>query len=262
MINYHILNDSIVLNFKGKTEVLSSSDSRYEKVIDCIRQDRLDDIPKIVDLVQDLINKGLDVKDGLILINGEAMPESLSKRILAFQAQDLPFKYLLNFWDNLKKNPSFNSKKMLFKFLEFNGHPITKDGCFIAYRGVTDEFKDVHTRKFDNSPGSICEMDRSNVDDNPDNTCSNGLHVACFDYANGFGSKTIEVKVNPKDVVAVPKDYNGTKMRVCKFEVIQECENIREEELYVDDNLDDNDDCTTCEQHIDNCICGNFGYTW
>jgi len=28
------------------------------------------------------------------------------------------------------------------------------------------------------------------------------------------------VKVNPKDVVSVPVDYNNTKMRVCRYEVI------------------------------------------
>jgi hypothetical protein len=29
-------------------------------------------------------------------------------------------------------------------------------------------------------------------------------------------------KVNPADVVCVPVDYNGTKMRTCRFQVIQE----------------------------------------
>lgn len=41
----------------------------------------------------------------------------------------------------------------------------------------------------------------------------------------------MEVKVNPADVVAVPTDYNGTKMRTCRFEVVAECANIRTEVL-------------------------------
>jgi len=102
---------------------------------------------------------------------------------------------------------------MLYSFLEHNGHPLTEGGHFIAYRGVTEDFKDMHTRTFNNSPGSVCEMPREEVDDNPNNTCSTGLHVASFKYASDFGPKVVEVKINPKDVVAVPVDYNGIKMR-------------------------------------------------
>jgi len=32
------------------------------------------------------------------------------------------------------------------------------------------------------------------------------------------------VKVNPKDVVSVPYDYNYSKMRVCEYEVLREVE--------------------------------------
>jgi hypothetical protein len=174
---------------------------------------------------------------------------------LKFKEQKLPYKALLKFWDNLKKNPSFNSRKMLFKFLEHNGHPLTSDGCFIAYRGVTEDFKDVHTKTFDNKPGSVCEMPRSQVNDNPNETCSDGLHVACFDYAKGFGPKLVEVKVNPIDVVCVPVDYNGTKMRVCRFEVIQEGTVIKDTVLESFGN--DDETCQECEEILDDCSCEN-----
>jgi hypothetical protein len=81
-------------------------------------------------------------------------------------------------------------------------------------------------------------MARDLVDDNPNNTCSAGLHVACFDYAKGFGSRLVEVKVNPRDVVCVPTDYNGTKMRTCRFEVVAECVKMRTEELYGHDKTE------------------------
>jgi hypothetical protein len=157
---------------------------------------------------------------------------------------------------------------MLYKFLEHNGHPITQDGCFIAYRGVTKDFKDPHTRTFDNSVGSICEMPRDQVDDNPDNTCSSGLHVACYSYANGFGKVTVEVKVDPVDVVCVPRDYNGTKMRVCKFEVLNVVQNENTQQLYgvepKDETIEifeeeiDEDFCQDCLYEHDYCECGEF----
>lgn len=235
MVNYHILNNSIVLNFSGKTLTIASEDKRYGQVLACIKTGDLDRIPMIADNEENLRQAGFEVKDGLIHVDNTPIPEELNQRILSFKDKGLPFQYLLNFWNNLKQNPSYNSRTQLFKFLEHNGHPITKDGCFIAYRGVSDDFKDIHTSTFNNKPGQVCEMQRDLVDDNPNNTCSRGLHVACHDYAKGFGPKTVEVKVNPKDVVCVPTDYNGTKMRVCKFEVIQECAQMRSEDIYTDD---------------------------
>lgn len=231
MVNYHVLNNSVVINYDGKTESVHQGDSRYQRILQCIREKRLGDIPEIVEENQ-IDAGGLQTIDGLIHINGEALPYELSNRVMAFKEQELPYEPLIKFWENLRENPSFNSRKMLYKFLEHNGHPITEDGCFIAYRGVTEDFKDRHTKTFDNSVGTTCEMPRTEVDDNPDNTCSAGLHVACYDYAYGFGPKRIEVKVNPKDVVCVPRDYRGTKMRVCKFEVLNVCEGMRDEPLY------------------------------
>lgn len=228
-VNFLILGNSMVLNYEGKTVTLPKDDGRYAKALQAIKEDRLTDIPGLVEIERSFNGSGIELKDGILHAEGAPIPTELNARILDFKAQGLPYAPLLKFWENLKKNPSFNARQMLFKFLEHNGVPLTKDGFFIAYRGVSQDFKDKHTGKFDNKPGSICEMARELVDDNPNNTCSTGLHVACFDYAKGFGERTVEVKVNPADVVAVPTDYNGTKMRVCRFEVVQECIAMRTE---------------------------------
>ena len=237
-VNYHLTNNQVIISFGGKYFNIPKEDERFNKILNCIENDTLDIIPDIIDLEKDLRDSGLDVRDGVIFVGNQAMPEALSKRIMQYRAEKLPYDSLLKFWENLKQNPSFNSRQMLYKFLEHNGHPLTKDGCFIAYRGVTNDFKDYRTGRFDNSIGSVCEIPRSEVDDNPNNTCSYGLHIACYDYANGFGSQLIEVKVNPKHVVAVPTDYNGTKMRVCKYKVMSVCENIRDEVVYTGDDSD------------------------
>jgi hypothetical protein len=42
-------------------------------------------------------------------------------------------------------------------------------------------------------------------------------------YLNHFGgARTVIVKVNPRDVVSIPSDYNGAKGRTCRYEVIGE----------------------------------------
>lgn len=243
MVNYNILNDSMVLSFNGKLVTIAKDDPRFDPILECIRTGRRDDIPAIADIEAGFHFDGIELRDGLLWEGETPLPSELSDKILKFKDLKLPFDGLFAFWENLKKNPSYNSRQALFKFLEHNGHTLTEDGCFIAYRGVTEEFKDKHTNSFDNKPGSVCEMARDLVDDNPNNTCSAGLHVACFDYAKGFGPKTVEVKVNPADVVCVPVDYNGTKMRTCKFEVLRECEKMRTDILEGHEVQDDHGSC-------------------
>lgn len=237
-VNYHITQNSLTLNFDGKTVAIARGDSRFSKVILAIKEGRMQDIPDLADVSAKFSKEGFEVRNGAVVTpTGEALPSELNARVLEFHREGLPFKHLVKFWENLKQNPSFRSREQLFKFLEHNGHPLTEDGCFIAYRGVTEDFKDKHTRTFDNSPGAICEMPREQVDDDPTRTCSAGLHVAAWGYASNWSGTRVEVKVNPKDVVAVPVDYNGEKMRVCKFEVIQVCEKpLEDQALYGREN--------------------------
>jgi hypothetical protein len=219
-VNYVILDNSLVLNFEGKTISIHASDSRFVAIKLAIAENNLEQIPAIVDVDKKYSAKDISFINNEVLVDGKPVHESIAMRLQAFKAEDLPTDNLVKFVRKLRLNPSFNSREQLFKFIEHNGHPITTEGNFIAYRGVTEDFKDMHTKTFDNSPGSVCEVSRTEVDDNPNNTCSFGLHVACFAYAKDFGRKLVEVEVDPKDVVCVPTDYNGTKMRVSKFKVV------------------------------------------
>ena len=44
------------------------------------------------------------------MANNEPLPAELEARILKFKELKLPYAPLLKFWDNLKQNPSFNSR--------------------------------------------------------------------------------------------------------------------------------------------------------
>jgi hypothetical protein len=220
---------SIYLSYEGNHVTLGSDHKFYSEIRELIKQKRQDEIPDVlnrqpVPLTEYIQGSGLHLVNGQLQDSeGNDLPAVLSQRLVDLNEEGFPVGSLVTFWNNLKENPSSNSREQLFKFLEQNGHPLTDDGHFIAYRGVTSDFKDVYSKTFDNSPGSVCEMPRAKVDDNPNRTCSRGLHVAAYEYASTFGPVTVEVKVNPADVVAVPTDYNGQKMRVCKFVVVQEC---------------------------------------
>lgn len=126
----------------------------------------------------------------------------------------------LKFAERLQKNPSFRSVQQLHGFLEHSNIPITKDGCFLAYKGVTSELKDKHSGKIDNHPGVVNEMPRNQVSDDPEVACHYGFHVGDLSYARGFASRTIVCKIDPADVVCVPKDSEQRKVRVCRYRVV------------------------------------------
>lgn len=91
-------------------------------------------------------------------------------------------------------------------------------------------FVDIHTGKMRQKVGEVVSMERSECEHNPDITCSSGLHVASWEYAggdtyqkggfNGKGGAVVEVLINPRHVVSVPYDYNGTKMRCCQYYIL------------------------------------------
>jgi hypothetical protein len=120
-------------------------------------------------------------------------------------------------------NPSYRSVQELYGFLEKNNLPITPDGYFLAYKRVRDDYTDCHTGTMDNSIGKTVSMERNQVDDDQNNTCSQGLHFCSQGYLKHFGgARTIIVKINPRDVVSIPTDYDNSKGRACKYQVIGE----------------------------------------
>jgi hypothetical protein len=197
------------------------------------------------------------VDNGQVYVGTEALPDSLGNRVIDFADMGLPFQPLLKFWENCKLNPDPRAKSDLYKFLEVNGHPITADGCFIGYRSVRrladGNLVDWQTGTYNNNVGAKPSMNREDCDTDPDAHCSRGFHVAQMVYAEGFHQcdtqVIVEVKVNPKDVVAIPTDCNGQKMRVCEFEVVdinKEGTITRplydEENVVEDDGLDEIDE--------------------
>jgi hypothetical protein len=75
-------------------------------------------------------------------------------------------------------------------------------------------------------------MERHEVNDNKDITCSSGLHFCGMSYLSHFGGeRTVIVKINPADVVSIPSDYNEAKGRACRYEVIGEL-NVNPEDAF------------------------------
>jgi hypothetical protein len=237
--SYQVLPDHI--NYKLILESLPTATA--EELLDIV------DIQKAVASFSDGL---VEIKNGQVLYEGEEIHGSISKRIIEFMSKGLPFQPLVNFLNNLMENPSMQSQKELYDFLEHEHLPITEDGFFLAYKAVRSDFKDKYRGVFDNSVGKVCEMTRSKVDDDRGRGCSNGLHAGALNYVANYGSlesgdKIVIVKINPKDVVSVPSDCNYEKLRTCRYEVVGQYEGELLKPLYSadfsqDDYEDDEDD--------------------
>lgn len=225
-ISYHILPKTLIVNFDGQTFNVERKSAKARQIIQLIKKNKLDKIPGLFITTEDITtddNYKLRIVRGSTYINNTKIPAEFHRKVQEFKKAKLPFKPLLNFCAKLIKNPNQNSINMLYKFLSHNGHPLTSDGNFIAYRNIKTDYKDHYTGTIDNTPGAVIELDREKIDSNPNVTCSYGLHVASWEYLkeyNPSNSITVEVEVDPRDVVCVPNDYNGTKMRVCKYRVL------------------------------------------
>jgi hypothetical protein len=211
---YQVLPDHI--NYKMILEALPTATS--EELLEIV------DIEKAVSTFSDGL---VTIFNGQVMYDGEAVHGSISKRILEFMSKGLPFQPLVNFLNNLMENPSMQSQKELYDFLEHEHLPITEDGHFLAYKAVRNDFKDKYRGVFDNSVGKICKMQRAKVDDDRARGCSDGLHAGALNYVAGYGSlesgdRIVIVKINPKDVVSVPSDCNCEKLRTCQYEVVGE----------------------------------------
>ena len=165
------------------------------------------------------------------------LPQALADKVRSIHKEGLPLNLFEKFWQNLQDNPSASSVRELYEFLAYKELPLTEDGCFLAYKGLEQNFWSISGNKQTkvvkgqvdqngrilNTVGSEIEVKRYDVDDNRDHHCSFGLHVGSLDYARDFArGAVVVVKVNPKDVVSVPADYNCQKCRVSAYKVVSE----------------------------------------
>jgi len=195
-----------------------------------------DDIRDLLDVAASLVT----FSEGRVTVEGDVlkydnveMHNALTTRIVNLLKEGESIDIFVRFMENLMENPSFRAVNELYGFLDACSLPITADGCFLAYKKVRYNYLDLHSGIYDNSLGQTVSMPRNQVDEDSERTCSYGLHVASFGYLAYYGGtgttdhddRVIIVKVNPADVVAVPKDYDNQKMRVCKYEVVDELPN-------------------------------------
>lgn len=232
----------------GQSYTIANDHPKYQQALDAVRKKNWNlfvDLVNISKQVSQYVSNGVTIENGAILYNGEVIHNTLTKRIVKFMGENLPFEPLVKFLENLMQNPSHRAVNELYDFLDVGELPITEDGHFLAFKNVRSNYYDIHSGTFRNQVGDVCEMPRNRVDEDKDRTCSYGLHFCSIKYLPHFndsdGGKTMIVKINPKDVVAIPADYNNTKGRTCKYEVVAEYKEDWRSKLQRDENGWDSD---------------------
>lgn len=238
-------NLTLILN--NKAHQVLPDHINYKLIMDNLSTASESELLELVDIqtaVATFSQGRVEVKNGKVFYDGEEVHGAISKRILEFMSKGLPFEPLVNFLNNLMDNPSMQSQKELYDFLEHQYLPITEDGHFLAYKAVRNDYMDKYRGTFDNHVGKVCEMQRAKVDDNRGVGCSQGLHAGALNYVASYGSldagdKIVIVKINPKDVVSVPNDCNCEKLRTCRYEVVGEYQGELLKPLYKSDFSED-----------------------
>lgn len=231
LIGRFVSKEQITLIFSQDTISIDNSNPKFNQIFQLCKEGKYADAASIATIKQQ-INRtfdgtGVSVVGGEVLFNGDKIHNVICDRILSIIRDELDPSALVKFLENVLKNPSYTAVQELYLFLEHNRIPITEDGCFLAWKKIRKDWKDIYSGKVDYSIGAKPQMPRNQVDEDRNRTCSRGLHVAGWDYLPHFGcsgdsDRVVIVKVNPADVVSVPSDYNNAKMRVTTMEVLRE----------------------------------------
>jgi transposase-like protein len=168
-------------------------------------------------------------EDEQVLYDGQQITNYLAARMVQILGEGYDVTPFARFMERVHANPADYTRDELYEWLEAADLPIMADGRFIAFKKVKKNYTDCHTGMFDNSVGQTLVMERTSCDPNRNNECSTGFHFCSAGYLSHFkGERVMVLAIDPADVTAIPKDYNRTKGRTCRYEVIGELDSQSE----------------------------------
>jgi hypothetical protein len=274
--------------------VAHSSHPNFKAIVAAVLDGERDGIEDLFDTAQTVARKferlseRVTVANGQVYFDGDLIDNSLTTQIVRVLNEDgddgwsLPkWHGLVNFMENVQTNPDEHSREQLYEWLARRDFTITDHGYIVGYKGVrrdgegyrsissgsepvlvesTDGTSEVRRGRIYQQVGDTVSMARSLVEADPSVGCHVGLHVGTFDYARSFGGGlTLEVHVNPRDVVSVPTDCDAAKVRACSYTIVDEIEKPYEQAVvtgwadYDDDEYDDDVDSDSDEGYCEWC---------
>lgn len=238
----------------GRAYSVSSSNPNFIKIKALLISGKHNEVPDLLDVrksIEKMGNGDISIVGNAVKYQGRDIPAYQAKKLISMHRdghKDItPYK---NFIKRLDANISFRAKEEFPRFMDSQEFMIDLEGFVYAFRGLQSDYYSVmgntSTRVLKgkvNSQGQIFNgvgeeivIERADVDDNCNRTCSYGVHVGHEEYARNWSrGKVVLVKFDPKDVVSVPTDCDGRKCRVCAYTVVSDyipSEKLTEKAVY------------------------------
>lgn len=233
MVTHVISNAGLQVVLKGQHYNVAATVENYRDILNAIYSDHPEQ--RILDLIDATRRKvenalklsvSLTYQHGMVHHHGQKLRGyAVNKLISLIESGREDLEPLSNFLTKIQANPDQTVIDNLYEFLEYGKMPITKSGDFLAYKAIRADWHDIHSGKFVNGLGTYISMPRREVNPDRNQTCSYGFHVCSYGYLPHFAhanGRVVVCQVNPADVVAIPADYDNTKMRVSAYRVIDE----------------------------------------
>lgn len=232
----------------GDSETIPETHVSFQAILDMLFAGTADDtkireltrVLETVAIKMSALSERVSVDGKTIYFDGDPLAGELGEVIKGlFSEGSTDFGPLVAFLEKAKTNPSLDSVDDLYRWIKNGDLVIAPDGDIIAYKGVQVIDGVSHsissgtafvngekvTGCIPNKPGSVITMPRSEVDPKSAHYCSTGLHAGTHGYASKFArGRLILVKFNPRDVVSCPTDSNNQKLRINRYEVLNEIE--------------------------------------
>ena len=229
-LDYIVTSKSITLMYRDNTRKYDQTDELYTAVKNaCLHEDCtfLLRLVKPVDYINENIPEfTVDVTKLVVTVNGVEFPYQYSNLIINEMNKDIHNKQnpdlqnLMNFFARcIQHNIGTDVVIQMYEFLKHNDIVILPDGSIQGWKYLhkqDDIYLDGYSKSIVNAEGSYVSMPREEVDSDPNRVCSKGLHAGAWDYVKDYNN-IAKVIINPEDVVSVPVDYAGMKLRCCKY---------------------------------------------
>lgn len=210
----------------GTQHNVNREKGEFSKVVELALSEQYEEMMKYVDIANavKVFTFGTDIKieGGLLYYNNQEVDSSIATRIVEESTKSGgDVERYVNFFRKLYKNPSYKAVEHTYDFMVHNDLEILPNGDIKAWKSVNVvDNVPIAAQNVPNWKDTTIEMPRNQVEDNPNITCSHGLHIASKEYAENYSSLLLEVSVSPEDIVSVPVDYKNQKCRCCKYTVL------------------------------------------
>jgi hypothetical protein len=246
-LQYLITPAVLVVVRDGKPLTIDKTHKNFEKIQASLESKDWQAVLDFIDMKNTLSrysNGRVTVENGKVTLDGETVAGKVVQRLVNLLLEENleALEGLSNFLNKCDENPDHRVVSRIYDFIAHNDLRLDKEGYVLAYKVVKNNYFDKYTGKMDNSPGKLVQMKRNKVNPLDHETCSFGLHVAAKAYIPQYGSPSLGTggdrvllcRVNPKDFVSIPTDYNSMKARVCEYLVLKDVT-----ELFVNNELDE-----------------------